>query len=245
MAFRMAFRIAFRTALRMVMLDELFGRISSSISVGNKTLRDEIMPVLENIKSEHKQLCTRVTNIEAVNKKQAEKEKKYKEDADNLANDVNDLGHMQRQLKEQQDRIKRLNNIVVMGIPEDEMELQTLHNVMQVIMPGNNLRLRAKEMRIGIEMDSKTRPIRVQLNCNNDVWTALGRGKELKAYSEFDNIYIRKDNTRVEREERAKKRPGPYMTRAHTLATATKRGGTSDEGAPAPKMHRMDTTPSQ
>ncbi|CAL8098750.1 unnamed protein product [Orchesella dallaii] len=190
-------------------------------------------------------MCARVTNIEEANKKHAEKEKKYREDTDNLANDVNDLGHMRKQLKEQQDRIKRLNNIIVMGIPEDEMDLQTLHNVMEVILPGNNLRLRAKEMRIGIEMDGKTRPIRVQLNCNNDVWTALGRGKELKAFSEFDNIYIRKDNTRAEREERAKKRPIPYMTRAHTLATATKRGNTNDERAPASKIQRMDTTPYQ
>ncbi|CAL8092578.1 unnamed protein product [Orchesella dallaii] len=229
-----------------VLLDDLFDRISEKIEDGNRSLRQEIMPILDTIQKEHKTLCDRVTNVEETNKKQTEQAKKSKKEVDILANDVNDLGHMQKQLKEQQDRLKRLNNIVVMGIPEDENEIETLEKVMQVVMPLNNLRLRAKEMRIGAAIEGKIRPIRVQMNCNNDVWSALSKSKDLKSYTEYENIYIRKDNTRAEREERAKYRANPYMTRAQTTATATasKRSRGNDDEGPAPKINRMDTSPS-
>jgi len=103
-------------------LDDLLTRIQQ----GNATLRSEITA---DVKHEIGKIADRLTTLEEKYVQLAENTDKCNQKTDKIQENLGDIVDMQYRLKEQQDRINRSNNIVIMGIPENNMDLNTLSEV--------------------------------------------------------------------------------------------------------------------
>ncbi|CAL8140559.1 unnamed protein product [Orchesella dallaii] len=107
------------------------------------------------------------------------------------------------------------------AISDDMKDIQSMHT---------------QRMRIGKPADGKTRPLRVQLNSNNEVHAAMQNAKLLKDIQEFNGIYARMDQTKQQQQERKK-----YIS--------SKRAADSDDedmeyAGPASKQRAVDTASS-
>lgn len=179
-----------------------------------KTIESSILPQLQAIRSDQAKLNHRVSEIEERLNQVVDSSKSSAEQCVQLQSDFTNLSAVQSAMKEQQDRIRKLNNIIVMGIPEDDNAHTTLAELMNFLLPNNELHINAN-IRIGMSTRGKTRPIRVQLNNNNDVHRVLKQSKSLKNHEKFQNIYLNKDLTKLQQEERRKHnavshaQPGP------------------------------------
>ncbi|CAL8083631.1 unnamed protein product [Orchesella dallaii] len=191
----------------------------------------EITNLLVNIQEEQNRINERITTLEGkIDTSTQECSDKSKA----LGDEIKAIATAHEKLQEQQDRLKRVNNIVIMGIPENENEHRVLSSVMQILLPNNTLRIRAHDMRIGKPSQGRLRPIRVQLNSKNEVHDALQNGKLLKDMDKFQSIYIRMDQTKQQQQDRKDK----IRKRAADDSGGDEQGG----GArPTYKAHRMDT----
>jgi len=217
-------------------LDDLLARIQQ----GNATLRSEITA---DVKTEIGKISDRLTTLEEKYVQLAENTTKYNEKTNKIQDSLDDIVDMQCKLKEQQDRINRSNNIVIMGIPENSMDINTLNEVMNIILPNHGLRLRSREMRVGKEARGKIRPIRVQLDSNNDVYRATENSKALKDMDRYSGIYARRDETKRQQEERkeyVQKKYGNKQKRA--LDTNTSETDMDTDSIPSSnKLLRLNT----
>ncbi|CAL8098270.1 unnamed protein product [Orchesella dallaii] len=178
-------------------LDHLFALIKKE----NSKLKDN---VTAEVKEEIGKIADRITNLEEKYERLAEQNVSSSDNAKAMQESINSITEMHTKLKEQQDRLHRVNNIIVMGIPANENALNALCNTMDIVLPNNTLRPHTKVIRVGKPAERKTRPIRVQLNSSNDVYTALRNAALLKDTEIHKNIYIRKDLTKLQQDERRK-----------------------------------------
>ncbi|CAL8129392.1 unnamed protein product [Orchesella dallaii] len=216
--------------------DELFEKLqkeNQKLKEENQKNTSDIMGTLKNIQDEQARIHTRINELEEKVKKSGDEcSKKTK----NMKEDMKAIAVMHEKIVEKQDRLNRVNNIVIMGIPENDRDIGVLSDVMNILLPNNTLRLRTKGMRIGKHTEGKTRPLRVQLNSNNDVHAAMQNAKLLKDVDKYEQIYARMDQTKQQQQERRN-----YIQ--------NKRAAGSDEeeneySRPASKQRLMDTTPS-
>ena len=116
------------------------------------------------------------------------------------------ISQLHQNLTEQHERLKRSSNIILMGVPEREAGevLKTCKEVLNVILPENSIN--PWNNRIGAKQDGKVRPIRVRLDGVNQVQTAIINNKLLKYHPELNGIYIRRDETILQRQQRLKRR---------------------------------------
>ncbi|CAL8075594.1 unnamed protein product [Orchesella dallaii] len=174
-------------------LDHLFALIKQE----NSKLKNE---VTAEVKEEIGKIADRITNLEEKYEQLVEQNASSADNAKVMQESLTNITEMHNKIKEQQDRIHRINNIIVMGIPENA--LTTLHNILDKVLPNNSYRAHTKVIRVGKPAEMKTRPIRVQLNSNNEVYTALRNGILLKDIEIHKNVYIRKDQTKQQQDER-------------------------------------------
>ncbi|CAL8117046.1 unnamed protein product [Orchesella dallaii] len=176
-------------------LDHLFALIKQE----NSKLKSD---VTAEVKEEIGKIADRITNLEEKYEQLVVQNASSADNAKTMQESLTNITEMHNKLKEQQDRIHRINNIIVMGIPENENALTTLHNILDIVLPNNTYRTHTKVIRVGKPAEMKTRPIRVQLNSNNEVYTALRNGVLLKDIEIHRNVYIRKDQTKLQQDER-------------------------------------------
>ncbi|CAL8137505.1 unnamed protein product [Orchesella dallaii] len=205
--------------------------VRRNITGASKRLIKRIQRRQQRLGEEQSKINARITTLE-------ENIHTYKqecgESSKTLRVDLKAIATTQDKLQEQQDRLKRINNIVIMGIPEDENDHGVLSSVMQVLLPNNTLRIRTHKMRIGKPSQERMRPIRVQLNSNNEAHSALQNAKKLKDIDKFQNIYARLDQTKqqqLERRDKIRKREAEDSGEDESSASRK----------PANKTHRMDT----
>lgn len=156
----------------------------------------------------------------------------HDKDISTIKTTIKALDSTQSSLQEQQERLKRMNNIIVMGVPESSDAVPTLQNLMNIILPGHNLNL--NEWRLGKPEEGKVRPCRIQLNCNNDVRRAIANRSFLKDKPEFSSIYVKPDETRAQQMQSKAKREQRIANQPH-----------ASQSQPRPKRNAdaMDDTP--
>ncbi len=121
-----------------------------------------------------------------------------------LQEDVSKAKEAYLNLVENTERLKRSSNIIIHGVVEDSRALQTLTRLMNLLFPKNTLYIR--DFRIGIVHENRIRPVKMRLGSANEVDAVLHRASLLKDRSEFKDIYVTRDFTRMQQEDRKKRR---------------------------------------
>jgi len=99
-------------------------------------------------------------------------------------------------------------------------------------------------MRVGKEARGKIRPIRVQLDNNNDVYKATENSKTLKDMDRYSGIYARRDETKQQQDERKKyvlKKYGNKQKRRLDSATYENDDMETNDTPTNSKQPRMNT----
>ncbi len=124
-----------------------------------------------------------------------------------VADLADDVGHAKKafhEIMEKTERIKRMTNIILHGIPEDGNAIHTITKIMSILCPRNALYIR--DFRIGTIRPHKIRPVKIRLSCANEVDAALYRSSILKQRAEFTGMYVTRDLTPQQQFEKQERR---------------------------------------
>lgn len=105
---------------------------------------------------------------------------------------------------EKTERMRRMTNIILHGIPENSNSLQTITGIMNILCPRNTLFIR--DFRIGPITSHKIRPVKIRLASANEVDAALYRTSILKQRGDFKDMYVTRDLTPLQQFEKRQRR---------------------------------------
>jgi len=193
-------------------LDMIWNEVTKTNS-----LMEGYLKRLEDIENKCEDLNKRVCEIE--NEEYAtttEVQQKIKQSSSEIAQEI----------KEQCDRVRRENNIILMGITESDQSTAIIDKLLSLIV-SNPSHILLKE-RIGKFSSSQKypRPVRVVLPSSLIKQATLRNCKILKGIPEFAKVSVQKDLTKIQQLERA----SPAETRSRK-----KRKLEENEGAQTPK----------
>lgn len=112
---------------------------------------------------------------------------------------VREMAAVREELKEQQQRVIRMSNLVLMGVPESGEGLKLAVKLMGVIYPTWTGPL--IDNRIGVPNKKGPRPLRIPLPSASERAKALRECVKLKDHREFDKISVRRDLTKIQQQE--------------------------------------------
>ncbi|OXA44848.1 hypothetical protein Fcan01_20597 [Folsomia candida] len=156
------------------------------------------------------------------------------------------LQEVREEFVEQKQRLIRMCNIILMGVPESTEGLNVAAQLMKVIVPEWVGPLH--DNRIGDPEGRKPRPIRINLSTVQQKTQALKNCSMLKDRTEFKTISVRKDLTRQEQtewKEKSKARvvKGTGATSSERMATRlSKRKNDCEHDSQQSKIHRVDVS---
>lgn len=190
-----------------------------SLTTDNEAITNKVL----SLENECLKLTNRVKILET-NKPSFDKEIINKAVRDALPNpDPSTFTKIQEAITEQHERIRRSTNIIMMGIAEDDKCLSKCKEVLDLILPNNNIRV--WNNRIGVKAEGKVRPIRIRLDSANHVQNAISNNNLIKCNKNLEGIYVRRDETKLqqfERKERHKQSTTtPHPANPTTLTPAT------------------------
>ncbi|CAL8112555.1 unnamed protein product [Orchesella dallaii] len=165
-----------------------------------RLIKGDITEQVGKVQETQNQMNNRLSDIENELKNVSATTSQNQTDIKTLQQNFKEIKTAHESLQEKADRLTRMNNLVIMNIPEDDNALNLLAELMQIILPGNDLRLR--NHRIGKQEPGKTRPIKVHLNSHNDVLKAMGNCKHLKNQPNLTKLSVLKDETRNQQQQR-------------------------------------------
>ncbi|KAG5895099.1 hypothetical protein JTB14_036374 [Gonioctena quinquepunctata] len=103
-------------------------------------------------------------------------------------------------MKEINDMRQRENNVLFFGIPEDVSNLENfVRNVVSVIIPDFDVKS-SQVARLGRFSTDKSRPVKLTLPNKSSVPVLVMNGKKLQSTEGFSKIYIRPDQTAIQRD---------------------------------------------
>ena len=148
-----------------------------------------------------------------------------------IQNDIQDLrGEINSEVKEQFQRMQRINNIVIFGIPESVDDEKTLEELLKIIWPEKPMSS-VQWTRIGPitttqDSSTKSRPIRITTASTSEKIGILRKCKLLKGNEKLKNISVQQDMTKqqqktrklIRAEKTSETRPSTraYAKRKHT-----------------------------
>jgi len=146
---------------------------------------------------------------------------------------------------EQKDQIRRLNNLIIKGIPESEEGEKLLLELLKIILP--KLESPFEEERVGAPASSRSypRPIRLPLTNNYQIRTAFSNCKKLKGVKIFEKISVCRDLTKKQQAiVKAQREASPRYTRSVTALRGIKRrnSDTEDMQPNEKKQQKLTTT---
>ena len=104
------------------------------------------------------------------------------------------------QIKEEQDRSWRRNNVVFLGIPETDDGFSTAQQLISFLLPHANYPI--SQERVGKPNAATSRPIRIYLPNKVEKQTMMSNCKNLKNRPEFEKISVRPDLTKQQQVQR-------------------------------------------
>jgi len=193
------------------------------------TKMDTYLQRLEKIENNYRNLETRVFNIEnddyITQTELAGVQQQIKDSNDAIYDEI----------KEQCDRIRRQNNIVVMGVPENENGSKLLQSLLDTIV--DNKGHVVMQERIGkINASQKyPRPVRVVLSNSLIKKQTLRNCKALKGLAEFEKVSVRPDKTKQQQLH-----VSPMQTRAKRRRIESEDQNVQERGSSSTSPDRMD-----
>jgi len=150
-------------------------------------------------------------------------------------------------IKEDQDILRRINNLIIMGAPESPEGLSLVKDLFQIILPDKQVLVR--DHRLGPAND-KPRPLRIYLDNAGDKRTALNNCKKLKGIDHLKNLSVKQDLTKAQqiqrRNERIRKqkevRESPVITRSTSQRRASIENDQMETDEPSAKRIRSEHT---
>jgi PHD-finger len=109
---------------------------------------------------------------------------------------------MQVQMREVLERDKRKENLIIMGVAEDEKEdlgKEIVDTIVKDLMEGEFVRLEFLG-RVGVK-GQKVRPIRIKIESAEMRRKLLSRGKLLKEKKDWEKVFIAPDLTRMQQDK--------------------------------------------
>lgn len=171
---------------------------------------------MAEIKKTQAHVMDKLTNIEKEQFEIAVEQDNMRSDVVRLQDDVQNLDE---RINEGIRRATKLSNIMIWGIPEDDMALQKVKDLIKIILPESFQHVRVSEQnRVGTANNGKPRGFCIRLANPGERREALGNCKLLKGRQEFVGISIARDKTKAEIEAE-KQRPSPVSTRSRKRKT--------------------------
>ena len=180
----------------------VLGGVSKQLSKLDKVMEiksgiDSVSERMDSFGNQLKDLETlrnKISHLEQLSDKLEQLDQRFKDSI----NEINKAQSYQQRFLEEVDARCRRNNIIIMGVPEEDIEsplggsdVERVECVMQkadVSLNRGNFRMR----RLG-QNTSQTRPILLTLECHEASREILSNAKNLRYDSDCTNIFIRKD----------------------------------------------------
>ncbi|OXA42545.1 hypothetical protein Fcan01_22750 [Folsomia candida] len=169
----------------------------------------------KDVKDTQSHIMKRLDNMEAEKEKLVENQIAMQESLTSFQNEVkSDFQKFEEKYDEEIRKIRKLNNLVVMGIPETNDGQKLLTDLLKIIYPTSYTSLKLDE-RIGQLTTSSLRPVRLRFSSATERQLALDNCKNLKGLVQFDKISVKKDLTRKQQELKQNSRT-PVQTRSRS-----------------------------
>lgn len=154
---------------------------------------------------------------------------------------------MKNAMDEEIRKMRKISNIIIYGISETDEGLEIVKKILSVILPKTHYSINIVNDRLGPEILSQNRPLRIQLNSPLEKRTALQNCKKLAGIDEFKGISVSPDLTKQQQQTRRVarqqqlSRKTPVRTRSHASNERIKRKNESSvSDQPIKKSTRMD-----
>jgi len=174
-----------------------------------------LVTVLQAIKSMDAKINERLQHVEEktnlIYDRVRELESKGLHMQDELEDVKSSIKDCRDDIKEQTDRIKRRDNLIVMGIPENTEGEEMLTELITLILPDYYMMVMHDRVGPKKENANHPRPIRLFLQNPKMKSTALKNCKLLKNHIRLQKVSVRKDLTKIEQLE---KKNSPRVTRS-------------------------------
>jgi len=159
---------------------------------------DQLDAIIEDLKTMNERYDRLEGRIAAV-------EDRLNDDLDELKRTLADdaIKLLREEFVEQRERLTRLTNIILYGVPENTAGLNTAENLVKILLPSFTGPL--IDASIGpspaASSTSKPRPLRVSLNNVNDQKLAMSNRGKLRGLDQFKGISLKKDLTKRQQQE--------------------------------------------
>jgi predicted phage tail protein len=216
-----------------ITLDFLYNQMMTQFDIKNQA----IMTQLDEIRNNQKEIVTRLDKIEKDKDAMMENQEKMKETLFNFQQNVaEDMNHINSKLNEEIVKLRKINNLIIMGVPENDGGLALIKKLLEIILPEQHNNITILNKRLGRDpVNGKPRPLRITLNSQSEKELALNNCKKLKGMEEFAKISVRPDLTKQQQHDRAARTP------IQTRATTKKRRLTDPSSSqPLPKQPKTN-----
>jgi len=183
-----------------------------AIKSSENNLNSKLDSVLDRLTTLEQRSTTMETRIHDLEKKSTDVLDDLldnKQNTDALRAEVHDKVS---QLKEENDRSWRRNNVIFKGIPENEAANQLITSLIAFLLPNHTLNI--SHERVGKTKSLYPRPVRVYLPNKAEKSELLRNCKNLKGQDMFQSISVCPDWTKQQQEQRRT----PVKTRSQTTA---------------------------
>jgi hypothetical protein len=198
---------------------------------------DHVATQFDEIRNNQKEIVTRLDKIEKDKDAMMENQEKMKETLFNFQQNVaEDMNHINSKLNEEIVKLRKINNLIIMGVPENDGGLALIKKLLEIILPEQHNNITILNKRLGRDpVNGKPRPLRITLNSQSEKELALNNCKKLKGMEEFAKISVRPDLTKQQQHDRAARTP------IQTRATTKKRRLTDPSSSqPLPKQPKTN-----
>lgn len=149
---------------------------------------------IQHIQNTQQDLISRLDRFEKEKVVLTENQVKLQQDVDQFKEEVAiDINSVNERLTEEVRRLRKLTNLVISGIPENQDGIGLAGELMKIILPGTNLNI--TDDRIGKPNSIGPRLLRIRLNSQVERDTAIRNCRKLKGVDKFTKVSVRKDLT--------------------------------------------------
>jgi len=198
-----------------ITIDRMYNDLMTAINTNTRIL-DSLSDNFHELRQNQIKLEERMIDMEHEKRRLDENDSKIMKSVEKIEEKLQGFSQLKDDLAEETNKIRKLTNLIVFGIPEKSDANRIIEQLLQLVLPA--ITYSPPYHRLGKEItEDKPRPIKITLNCLNEVNAALGNGKLLKGKSEFQGIYIQKDLTKRQQDIRKLNREArqtPPITRA-------------------------------
>lgn len=176
-----------------------------------KMVFESVTSQLKDIQAGQASIISRLDKMEIENEKLKKSHEAIKSDLSTFKAQVgNDFNFISDKIEEEVRKIRKMCNIIIMGISEDDEGNNILIKLLEVISPGKYSELNLNE-RLGELKQGTNRPVRIRFSTQMERDSAMKNCKQLKNHPEFAKVSVRKDLTKYQQQQQ--KTRSPVVTR--------------------------------